>query len=108
MFDGARHGAQGRLVQDVIDARASSAAKGQVLNIAFDKDETFPRFGTYECGHLVKVSARTSGKVVEADYSLAEAEERFHQVGADETGRAGNQPGSALPRQLFRQGFVGV
>ena len=64
----------------------------QVAYVAVDKAEVGPLRWADEGLHFIKVALVTGGKVVEADHTLVELEQGFQQIGADETGHAGDKP----------------
>ena len=93
VFNRARHGAQRSLVQDVIDVGTGRAAGVQIADIATHHVETAPLRGGDALLHLIQVALATGGKIIQADHALIELEQRLQQIGADETGHAGDKPG---------------
>src|SRR5690606_7044439 len=77
-----------------------------VADVAFMKGEARPLLGADEFAHLVQVLLVAGGEVVQADHALVELEQGFEQVGADEAGDAGDQPGFRAGPEIFLKLFV--
>nr|GEU28556.1 hypothetical protein [Tanacetum cinerariifolium] len=84
--------AQGRLVQDEVGAGAGAAANHGVADIAFDQLEIAPDGGADRRPHLLQVVPVAGQEIVEPHHALPQFQQRLQQVGADEAGRAGDQP----------------
>ena len=98
VIDGTRHGAQGGLVEDVVHPSDGLLAVFQVADVAFNEAEVGPLLCCDGVLNFVQVVLVTGGKVVQADNGLVEAQQGFQQVGADEAGHAGDQPGFGIGR----------
>ena len=68
----------------------------QVADVAFDKGKIGPLVGGDGVLNFVQVVLVAGGEVVQADDSLVKAQQGFQQVGADEAGHAGDQPGFGI------------
>ena len=103
----ARHAAQRGLVQHVIDAFAGTGAVFRLADVTFNEAEAAPLLRSHKTLHFLQVVAKAGGEVVQAHHALIQLQQRFQQVGADEAGNAGHQPGARIGRQLLQQAFVG-
>ena len=65
-------------------------------DVALDEVEVGPLRGAHQGLHFVQVALVAGGKVVQANHALAELEQGFEQVAANEAGHAGDQPGVRL------------
>ena len=108
IVDRTRHGTQGGLMQHMVHAFASLAAGIQIADVAFDEGEAAPSFGAHQGLHHVQVLLVTGEEVVQAHHGLPHLEQMFQQVGADETGNAGHQPGGGFGTHLFAQLGIGA
>jgi len=90
VLDGARHGAQGGLVKDVICPLYGFAAVAKVADVAFDEAEATPLLFSDQGLDLVQVVLVAGGEVVQAHYCLVQFKQGFQQVGAYETGDSGD------------------
>lgn len=80
-------------MQDVIDALAGATAVFQTPDVTLYEAEARPPLGTDQALHLVEVALVAGGEVVQPDHALVELKQGFEQVGADEAGYAGDEPG---------------
>ena len=106
--DAARHRAERRLMQHVIDALTGAATGVEVADVALDEFEPCPLRWLDERLHLIEVALIAGRKIIQPDDPLIELEQRLQQIGADEAGDAGDQPGPrrlrAGRRRLLRNG----
>lgn len=93
IVEATRHRAERGLMEHVVDTLAGATAVFQTPNVALNEAEARPLLGTDQALHLVKVALVAGGEVVQPDHALVELEQGFEQVGADEAGYAGNEPG---------------
>lgn len=93
-------------MQDVIHPLASSPAVVEVADIALDKGEARPLVGRDEAHDLIQVALVAGGEVVEADDPLIELEKGLEQVGPDEAGYAGDEPGLRVLGEVEAEFFV--
>ena len=93
IVEATRHRAERGLMEHVVDTLAGATAVFQMPNVALNEAEARPLLGTDQALHLVKVALVAGGEVVQPDHALVELEQGFEQVGADEAGYAGNEPG---------------
>ena len=103
----ARYRPERALMQHVVHAGAGFVAEVADAQVALKEAEAFPLAGGDEVLELVEVLAVAGGEVVEAHHSLVEFEEVFDEVGADEAGSPGDEPGARGFLQLGAEGFVG-
>lgn len=87
-------------MQDVIYALAGATAVFQTPDVTLYEAEARPLLGTDQALHLVEVALVAGGKVVQPDYALVELEQGLEQVGADEAGYAGDEPGLLVLRKV--------
>ena len=106
IFDGARHGAQGGLVKDVVRALYGFAAVIQIADVALDEAEAGPLFFGDQSLDLIQVVLVAGGEVVQAHYCLVQLEQGFQQIGAYETGNAGDEPGFGVGLEVGFYFFV--
>lgn len=66
-------------------------AASSVPNIAFDHIKAVA--GRYQVSDLVQIPSMAGRKIVETDYPLTIAQQRFDNVRTNESGGAGNEPG---------------
>jgi hypothetical protein len=83
----------------------------QVADIAPDETEPLPGVCPDPALDLVKIVLVAGGKIIETHHPLPQIEQGFEQIGADEAGDAGHQPGGGLlpemvPALLIRVHFV--
>ncbi len=71
ILDGARHGAERSLVQDIIDARACRAAGVELADVALDEAKVRPLGWGHARLDLIEIFLVPGGKVVQADHVLA-------------------------------------
>jgi hypothetical protein len=90
-------------MQDIVGALRGAAAKGGVPNIALDPGELRPARRADDVADLGEVLEVSGGKVVQANDPLVQAQELLGQMGADETGHAGDQPGGGGGGQMLLQ-----
>ena len=108
IVDGARHGTQGGFMQHMIHTFAGLAAGIQIADVAFDEGEAAPGFGAHQGFHHVQVLLVTGEEVVQTHHGLPHLEQMFQQVGTDETGNAGHQPGGGFGTHFFAQLGIGA
>jgi hypothetical protein len=82
-------------------------AVGELPDVAFDEVEAGPLFGGDQGLDFVQVALVAGGEVVQADDALVEFEQGLQQVGADEAGHAGDEPGAGGLGQVGQELFVG-
>jgi hypothetical protein len=104
---GARHGAERALVQDEIHTGARLVAEVADAQISIEEAEAFPLAGGDEVLELVEVLAMPGGEVVEAHDALIKFEQVLDEVGADEAGGPGDEPGAPGFLQLGTEAVVG-
>jgi len=80
-------------MQNIIHALAGIAAMLRIPDIPLDKAEAVPLIRRHQGLDLFQVMAVTGGKVVQPHDGLIPFQKGFGQIGADETGSAGYQPG---------------
>ncbi len=90
--DGAGDRTQRRLVQHDGNAGARLPAKRHVGDVAFQEAVPIPCIFADRGTNFVQIAPISGRKVVEADYMLAEAQQRFDKMGTNESGAAGYQP----------------
>jgi hypothetical protein len=93
IFDGAGHRTQGGLVQHGIDSTRDPSADRGIPDVPFDEVEPLPGSVTHRSAYVVEVVTVSRREVVEADHTLPGAQQRFDQVGSDESGGPGDEPG---------------
>jgi hypothetical protein len=93
-------------MQDKVDACTSGPAIIERTNVAPDETKSAPLFRSYQGLHLIEIMLVAASKVVQANHSLIQLEQRFEQVAADETGDPGYQPAVTLLTQLRLQLLV--
>jgi hypothetical protein len=65
-----------------------------VANVPFDEPEVRPIGIGQQPFDFLKVAPMSGREIVEANNPLPRAQQRLNQVGTDETGGAGDQPGA--------------
>src|SRR5690606_6046523 len=95
-----------RLVQDEVGALEGAQAAVEIADVAFDEVISGRRLGADPRHHVVDVALVTGREVVEADDPLTEPQELLREVGADESGRAGDDPGPGVLREFFPDPLV--
>jgi hypothetical protein len=105
LFDGAGDRTQRALVEDMVDASGCLKALGGILQIPFKNSELIHPF-RIRSDEPVKVGAMSGRKIVEGDDMLSQSEECFGQMGADETGPAGDEPALGFVGETTAEGFV--
>ena len=95
-------------MQHMIHTFAGLAAGIQIADVAFDEGEAAPGFGAHQGFHHVQVLLVTGEEVVQTHHGLPHLEQMFQQVGADETGNAGHQPGGGFGTHFFAQLGIGA
>lgn len=93
-------------MQDVIDPLASAPTVIEVADIALDKGEAGPLVGRDEAHDFIQVALVAGGEVIEANDPLVELEKRLEQVGPDEAGYAGDEPGFRVLGEVEAEFFV--
>ena len=78
-----------------------------MTNVSLDEFEVFPPRRSDQSFCFVEVLFVARGKVVQTDDFLAELEQGFDYVRADEPGGARDEPGFGLTLQFGSQFFVG-
>ena len=68
------------------------AAHRLVAQIAFDETEPRPGIRTDASAYLVQIAPMSGGEIVDSDHALPAAQQRLDQMGADEAGRARDEP----------------
>ena len=107
VFNRPRHGAERRLMRDEIHAVTGALAGFQIADVAADEFAVFPARGSDLFPDFLEVPFLPGREIVEADDLLPELEQCFDNVRADESGRAGHQPGLWFCSQFNLQVFVG-
>ncbi len=82
-------------------------AVGQLADVTFNEAEVGPLVWGDQGLHFIQVALVAGGKVVEAHHALVELEQGLQQVAANETRRAGDEPGFGVLAQLGLDLFVG-
>ena len=118
VFQRAGHAAQSGLVEDVVDGNALRGdrfeicpqlgwgktqrppAVVQVADIALDEVEVLPLLRSNQALHLIQAVLVAGGEVVQPHHPLVELQHGFQQVGADEAGHPGDQPGFRIDLQV--------
>jgi len=81
-------------MEDVIDIGAEAVAGLQIADITFDNASTSPFARTHLCVDFVEIFLVAGRKVIKAEDVLVELKKGFENVGADETGDTGDEPGT--------------
>ncbi len=92
----ARHRTQGRLMQHILHPGAGSAAVGQLADIALDEAEALPGLLAQPRAYLIEIELIAGGEVIQPHHLLAHGKQGLQQVGTDESGHAGDQPGGGV------------
>jgi hypothetical protein len=87
-------------MQDIIDAGTGLFACFQVTDITLDESKPPPTLSADQGPHFIEVVLKTGGEIIEADNLLFEAQQYLKQIGTDEPGDAGNQPGAGRGFEL--------
>jgi hypothetical protein len=87
-------------MKDVIGSLARQPARFQIADIALDHPEA-RGFLESRRERIIEIGPMAGREVIEPDDVLAEGEKLLQQVGADETGSPGDNPGSGSARQMF-------
>src|SRR5437773_12166303 len=88
----ARHRAQGRLVQNEIYSLTPSPAGVQIANVGLSELEPRPSCRLDQLSDFLEVLFLPAREIVQTDHPLVEFDQRFEQIGADETGDTGDEP----------------
>ncbi len=83
-----------------VDGRSAGVA---ITDIALDEAEAILERVRQLAGYLVKVPLVTRRKIVERNDPLPVAEEGFDEIGSDESGGTGNEPGRLALRKARSQ-----
>ena len=75
----------------VYPLRRLAAGRG-IADVALDEAPARPGTGADLFAHLLEVAAVAGGEVVKAGDAMTGAQQRLDEVGADEAGRAGDEP----------------
>ena len=87
---------------------ARTRARLRVADVAFDEGETPPCRFAHAGAHLLQVMPVARHKVVQAAHFLAQLQQGFQQVRADEAGHARHQPAARFAGQLRTRLRVGA
>ncbi len=100
-------------MQNIIDSFSGNTrpvhgrpAVRKSTDVAFDEMEIAPALSTDQGFDLIEIALVPGGKVVKADNPLIEAQQRFQQIRADETGHPGDQPNPRPPPKTGLDRFV--
>jgi hypothetical protein len=88
-------------MEDIIDPGAGLAAGSLVTDIALNETESLPGFRRDPTLNLVQIALMSGGEIIQANNPLPQLQQGFEQIGADEAGNAGHQPGGGLLFELF-------
>ncbi len=80
IFNGSGDGAEGGLMEDVINSVAGVFAGFQVADVPFHEAEVLPLCLADQGLDLIEVVLEAGGEVIEAYYSLVEFKESFEKV----------------------------
>ena len=80
-------------MQDDVRSLAGAPASGGVLDVRFDERMPSPREMSYCFANVLDIASKSGREIVESDDLLPGAKQRFDEVGADEAGRSGDEPG---------------
>jgi len=94
-------------MQDKIDLPASMMASAKITDVCFYEIELLPLSGRYQRFDFIKVSAVSSGKIIQPDDRLIELEQSFNQMRPDKSGAPGHQPTRRLQLQASTKLFKG-
>ncbi len=98
--DRARHRAERGLVQHVVDTFAGTRAIAELADIAFDESKALPGRFAHAGAHFIEIVLMAGRKIVQTGDALVQTQQRFHQIGTDETGRARDEPVRGIVAQM--------